>query len=113
MQTKLGTYTSRKIEQQMCAAVADLYQWRSDNTEVRVGLNEATGQLCARVYLHGHHIATLTQTRHDKLELNVIRSTLIDWPTATTLSRLRALGANVRVKAHAVSLNGEFICYSR
>lgn len=109
MQTKLGTYTSRKIEQRMCAAVADIYNWHEDNTEVRVGLNEATGQTCARVYLHGNHIATLTQVRHDKLELNVIRSTLHDWPTNTTISRLRALGADIRLDRRNVYLNGEYV----
>ena len=109
MQTKLGTYTSRKIEVAMCAAVHDIRNWKEDNTEVRVGLNGATQTACARVFLHGNHIATLTQTAHDSLSLQVWPDVLRRWPTNTTLSRLRALGADVRVAKRIVYLNGEAI----
>lgn len=41
-----------------------------------------------RVYLHGNHIWT-----HERG--NGARFTLAGWPTATTLSRLRALGVRI------------------
>jgi hypothetical protein len=105
-QSKLGTYTSRKIELEMCAAAHDVRDWKSDNTEVKACINQANGLPVSRVYLHGNHIANLQQVRHDEMQLQVIESTLIRWPTATTQSRLRALGADVRQSKRVVYLNG-------
>lgn len=109
MQTKLGTYTSRKIEQEMCAAAAGMRDWNCDNTSVQIGTNAANGAPTARVYLHGNHIASVTQVRHDELSLQVMSGVLADWPTNTTISRLRALGADVRVDRRKVYLNGVLI----
>jgi len=109
MKTKLNTYTARKIEVFMCDAVFSMRDWREGNTSVEIGTNEATRTPCARVYLHGNHIATLTQVRHDALELTVMRDMLARYPTTTTQSRLRALGANVYQKAHVVYLNDEAV----
>ena len=111
MQTKLGTYTSRKIEVAMCAAVADLREWRCDNTEVELhrDCSITDARYYAVVRLHGHAIATVVQARHDTMRVIVDESTLRQWPTNTTLSRLRALGADVRVAKRIVYLNGEAI----
>lgn len=105
-QTKLGTHTSRKIEARMCAAAADIRDWREDNTEVKADTNRANGLPVARVYLHGHHIANMQQVAHDRLECQVIETTLRDWPTRTTISRLRALGADLQSIKGVLHLNG-------
>jgi hypothetical protein len=67
----------RKIERQMCDAIRDNKSWRSGNTEVQ---NNPYGSL---VYLHGNHIATVTD---DAVQL-------FDggWQTNTTKSRLNAI----------------------
>ena len=67
----------RKIESQMNAAVRARKAFSKQNTMVT---NEGD---CAKVYLHGNHIATITD---DTL-------TLFDggWQTNTTKSRLNAL----------------------
>ena len=67
----------RKIERQMCDAIRDNKSWRSGNTEVQ---NTPYGSL---VYLHGNHIATVTD---DAVQL-------FDggWQTNTTKSRLNAI----------------------
>jgi hypothetical protein len=107
MKTEFGTYTSRKIEAAMCHAAANMYAWKSGNTEVTIGLNGATNTPCARVWLHGNHIATVTRVRHDTTNLQVWRDVLIRWPIKTTISRLRALGADVVVKKTVVYLDGQ------
>jgi len=97
----------RKIEREMIAAVRDIRNWHCDNTEVKAMSNE--GLSVARVYLHGNHIANVTQVRHDTLNLQVIESTLKQWPTNTIISRLRALGADVQVRKGCVIINGVHI----
>jgi len=86
----------RKIERDMLTAVIDGRAWQYGNTRVTAG---------GDVYLHGHHIAS----RLSSGALIVRRDTLRDWPTATTISRLRALGASIEVKARKVYLDGEFV----
>jgi hypothetical protein len=68
----------RKIETQMNEAVIEALNWKSGNTEVKTDLSNNS-----RVFLHGHHIATVG----DKF------IQLFDggWRTATTKSRLNAL----------------------
>jgi len=99
----------RKIEREMIVAVRDIRSWHCGNTEVKAMSNECNGLPVARVYLHGNHIANVTQVRHDTLNLQVIESTLEQWPTNTTISRLRALGADVQVRNRCVMLNGVHI----
>jgi len=98
---------ARKIEQQMLDAALHVRDWHHSNTEVKACTNQANDLPVSRVYLHGHHIANLQQVRHDKMELQVIEETLRNWPTNTTISRLRALGANVYSKNHVVYLNDQ------
>ena len=81
----------RKIEKQMLAALQTGRVWQLANTAV-----------CGNaVTLYGHHIATMRDGRCD-----VNRETLARWPTPTTKSRLRALGANVTTKAGVTYLDG-------
>lgn len=68
----------RKIEQQMVEALNHGHDWKSGNTAVN-----KDGQ----VFLYGNKIAFR--------EEGVIRrdeATFLRWPTATTKSRLRAMG---------------------
>ena len=68
----------RKIEENMVAAIKHNKNWSSGNTTVRTDDNNES-----RVFLHGNHIATVTNK-------DVI---LFDggWQTNTTKSRLNAL----------------------
>lgn len=97
----------RKIEQQMLQAVhgkAD--KWTCDNTSVfYISASESGNPHGARseVYLHGNHIADFW---HDSQTLEVDARTLAQWPSNTTKSRLRALGANVTTKAGRTYLDG-------
>ena len=85
----------RKIEEQMNGAIALGINWASGNTTVTY--DDTTGT--SAVYLHGNHIADVTEGR---LEVDV--DTLKDYPTNTTKSRLRALGADVYTRAGVVYL---------
>ena len=87
----------RKIEDEMVRAAHSMRNWRSSNTEVKVDSG------ISKVYLHGHHIATVGLL--SGVEVNV--DTLRRFPTNTTKSRLRALGVDVYTKDHVTYLNGE------
>ena len=69
----------RKIEQQMIQAIKDNKDWKLDNT--RVEYYPESSSSC--VYLHGNHIATVTDTD----------VTIYDggWQSNTTKSRLNAI----------------------
>lgn len=111
MKTALGTYTSRKVELSMVAAVVAMRGCRKGNTEVVYATNEATSLPTMRVYLHSNHIADVHYVAGGQWELQVIRDTLKRWPTPTTISRLRALGADITVKRGVVSLDGSEVAY--
>ena len=85
----------RLIEKEMLNAINNGSNWRKDNTEV-MHINDI-----AQVYLHGHHIASVYG------DVDVNAATLRRWPTVTTKSRLRALGADVYTRNHVTYLNGE------
>jgi len=70
-----------KLEQNMVAAVNGGYNWKSGNTEVRV--NDGV----TIVLLHGNEIFRKTPVMTSYSDGG--------WPTKTTASRLRALGANI------------------
>ena len=88
----------RKIEKDMIKAIMNEQNWSNSNTMVAIVDGDAY------VYLHGHHIATVKDCL--PLELEVNRDTLAKWPTVTTKSRLRALGANVTTKNWVTYLDG-------
>lgn len=86
----------RKIEIQMNAAISNRESWTSGNTAVvyECALDEPMRARIeqARVFLHGNHIGTYIY-KIGRFDLNP--RTLALWPTRTTKSRLRALGATV------------------
>ena len=99
----------RKIEQQMIKAIREGRNWKSGNTKVVVLTGEITGMPYADVYLHDNHIAVaqvLSQHPKGLLYANPNRATFYDHPTATTRSRLRALGINASIKKGRAVLDG-------
>lgn len=100
----------RQIERDTMAAVAAKRDWRSANMEVRY-LPELNDYMHARVemskvYLHGNHIATYVHSTGDYTP-NVV--TLAQWPTRTTLSRLRAFGCDVCTRKGVTYWNGRAV----
>jgi len=77
----------RKIELMMNRAIQNSENWNCANTMVTSHNNGMS-----EVFLHGHHIARVWRFG-DEVQVNT--ETLINWPTRTTMSRLRALGADV------------------
>ena len=90
----------RKIEKQMIEAINNGSDFKSANTEVVF----FAGTL-ATVYLHGHKIATVKKRIGDD-EIEADRETFRDWPTATTRSRLRALGIDASIKNFEACIDG-------
>lgn len=101
----------RKIENAMVQAVHDRKDFKNANTAVfYISASESGNPFGSRseIYLHGNLIA---EYWHDvpKAPLAVNRATLARWPSNTTKSRLRALGANVRTLKGRTYLNDEAI----
>lgn len=99
----------RKIEKQMIAAIQSKRdKWLSDNTAVfYISATESGNPASARsvIFLHGNHIADFW---HDiTIPLEVDENTLRRWPSNTTKSRLRALGADVTTKKGRTYLNNQ------
>ena len=91
----------RQIEKDMIRAIMNGRNWANSNTMVKIVGKDA------EVYLHGNHIATVVDCL--PIELIVNKRTLSNWPTPTTKSRLRALGADVYTKNFVTYLNGEAV----
>lgn len=102
----------RKIEQQMNDAIRNRARyWGKDNTRVEwnsivEGSNGTKHIAKSDVFLHGNHIATVYQ---DTGEIKVNLYTLRKWPSMTTRSRLRALGADLVSIKGVLHLNGKSI----
>lgn len=88
----------RKIEQALVQAVRSKTKWTSGNTCTAV-----TPEGAVRVFLHGHNIATVNPDGTKEVNMTTLRN----WPTTTTKSRLRALGFNVSTKGFVTYLDGE------
>lgn len=93
----------RKIEQQMVDAIEAGESWSKDNTAVFH--NDLTGLI--KVYLHGHHIATRSVLSTGSRLWSINYDTLREWPTRTTMSRLRALGFDVYTRKGVVYHAGQ------
>jgi len=87
----------RKIEKQMLAAIESRKAWQSGNTLVL-----PTDDFNSAIFLHGNRIADV-DTRNGFVE--VFMPVLIQYPTPTTKSRLRALGVNVSTRKGITYLN--------
>ena len=97
----------RKIERAMQDAIRTRKDWRSGNTAAFfISAQESGNPYGSRseIYLHGNLIAIYW---HETGTLEVDSRTLARWPTPTTKSRLRALGANVETRKGQTLLNGE------
>lgn len=81
-----------KIEQQMVAAIHEGRSWHSGNTAV----GEPNQHGWQGVYLHGNHIADTNGVYSVLAKPN--RKTFRAYPTATTRSRLRALGVDASIR---------------
>lgn len=82
----------RKIEKEMLEAIHSRKDWHNDNTVVFFfGAGETGNPHGSRseVYLHGNHIASFW---HDSGDVEYNSHFFREWPTRTTVSRLRALG---------------------
>jgi hypothetical protein len=94
----------RKIEKNMLHAIeARKFAYLGNTCVEYVTAGNPHGPR-SEVFLHGNHIADFW---HDTKTLDVDTRTLAMWPTVTTKSRLRALGANVYTKKHVTYLNDE------
>ncbi len=94
----------RLIEKEMLAAINGGRDWSKDNT--RVAVKRTDGMVFSDVFLHNHLIASVTMWK-GKPATSVCKETLREWPTRTTMSRLRALGVDVCTRKGAVMLDGE------
>ena len=94
----------RQIEKEMLAAIKYGRDWAKDNTRV---VHDLDYREFTDVYLHGHRIATVVAGDYLKASVRVDVDTLRQWPTRTTMSRLRALGVDVCTRKGEVLLNGE------
>ena len=103
----------RAIEQQMLTAIKNkASKWVNSNTAVfYVSAGESGNRAGGRseIYLHGNHIADYWHDLSDALEVD--SRTLARWPSNTTKSRLRALGANVSTKKGVTYLNAQEVTY--
>lgn len=88
----------RKIEKVMIQAINERKTWHGSNTSV-----SSIDDVNCAVFLHGNHIADVN-SRTGFVMVNAY--TLAKWPTNTTKSRLRALGANVTTKKGITYLDG-------
>jgi len=88
----------RKVEKAMIEAISERRTWHGSNTSV-----SSIDDVNCAVFLHGNHIADVN-SRTGFVMVNTY--TLAKWPTATTKSRLRALGANVQTKNRVILLEG-------
>lgn len=97
----------RKIEQQMLSAIySKADKWTNNNTAVfYISSSESGNPHGARseIYLHGNLIAEYWHNLDTPLAVDT--KTLARWPTPTTKSRLRALGANVATRKGVTYLN--------
>ena len=102
----------RKIEKQLLAAIKARKDWTLNNTGCFFVSASESGNVAGsrtEIYLHGNHIADYW---HDLAEpLEVDSRTLARYPTVTTKSRLRALGANVMTKKGVTYLNDAPVMY--
>jgi len=98
----------RKIESEMNFNIMMGRDWKQANTSTQ---RASSDNAVMMVRLHGHHIATVWGACHgrDQWQVEVNTNTLRAWPTRTTMSRLRALGADVCTRKGEVLLNGEAI----
>ena len=96
----------RRIEERMVKAIEEGKEWSSGNTAVTTLASKAFGVTISGVFLHDNHIANVYTDTHGKMSVHANKATLLEWPTPTTMSRLRALGVDVCRRNNTLSLEG-------
>jgi hypothetical protein len=105
----------RKIESEMVHNVMMGRDWSKANTSTNRAPEYMAGWLtnsAIEVRLHDNHIATVYRAcdGRNRWYVEVNTRTLSDYPTRTTMSRLRALGVDVCTRKGRVILDGNDIC---
>ena len=95
----------RLIEKEMNRAVDNGLDWAKDNTQVITVAGFRS--YASGVYLHGNHIANVFCNMAGDRVVTPNCDTLRDYPTRTTMSRLRALGVDVCTRKGVVHLDGK------
>lgn len=93
----------RKIEQEMTQAIQNRKDWIKDNTAVIFSDHNGNPYLDATVYLHNNEIAYVLPDG----TVQAIPETFKKYPTATTRSRLRALGIDASIKNFKACIDGQ------
>ena len=96
-----------KINSEMLEAVKLQRNWKNNNTEV-----EQVDDNTAEVRLHENLIARVLYGDPGYV-IVPSQSTLAEWPTTTTMSRLRSLGVDVMRRKNKVYLNGQYVADAR
>lgn len=94
----------RKIEKQMIDAIKQRKNWQGSNTTVTHHAKDSGISFC-QVMLHGNHIADIWDAGLNG-EMFPILDTFRNWPTRTTVSRLRALGINANIRKGQPCIDG-------
>lgn len=97
----------RKIEQEMLEAIEGGRDWQKDNTCVDFSQHAGNPYLSGTVYLHANPIAEI----YPNGCVSAIPETLVQWPTPTTKSRLRALGVDLTQHKGKIYIDGEYVCH--
>ena len=92
----------RIIEKEMLEAIANKEDWKKDNTAAYFTDSGVGGY--SSILLHNNLIAVFNHASH---VVDVEEETLKRFPSNTTMSRLRALGVDVKRKGGKVFLYGE------
>ena len=90
----------RTIETKMLEAVINKTNWQLDNTSVKYNAETDT----SRVHLFNNHICSYHHRKDNAPRAN--KTVFTKYPTRTTVSRLRALGIDARVKNKQPTING-------
>lgn len=103
----------RKIEKEMLLAIHRKECFSKDNTQVvyypEVEEPTFSRMETSKVYLHGHHIATVCHSGDNRGKVVVNKDTLAAWPTRTTASRLRALDVNLNIRQGLPYIDGKLV----
>jgi predicted metal-dependent hydrolase len=97
----------RQIETDMLEAIKQGRNWSKDNTRVEADIVE--GVKYTKVFLHNHKIAATAMWK-GSLIVETCKDTLRNYPSRTTMGRLRALGVDVFTRKGQVILHGEELC---
>lgn len=96
----------RAIEKKMLSAIRAKQSWQESNTTVHYADCNSDYGPRSEVYLFGNHIGDYW---HWEQKFDVNLHTLLKWPSATTKSRLRALGVNLIVKKGKILIDNEVV----